>query len=430
MMAQNSYDVQPPDDLPTPTHNVPPPTASLRPSTVARAKTALMPQRLASLDAYRGFVMFLMLAEVLSLGAVAAAMPGNPVWEFLAFHQSHVEWVGCSLHDLIQPSFSFIVGVALPYSIAARSAKGQTPGRMTVHAFWRAMILVLLGVFLRSTSSDATRWTFEDTLTQIGLGYGFLFLLGFRAIWVQVVACVVILVGYWGAFALYPLPGVDFDWSQTGVSPDWQHNATGFAAHWNKNTNLAWAFDRWFLNLFPREKPFEFNGGGYATLSFIPTLATMILGLIAGEVLRRDSARWQKVLGFVVAGGILLAAAWALNEYGICPSVKRIWTPTWVLTSGGWCLLLLAGFYTVIDWIGFRSWAFPLAVIGMNSIAAYCMAGLWEGFVSRNLHTHFGHAPFEILGEAYVPLVHGAAVLLCFWLILYWMYRQKIFIRI
>lgn len=435
MMAKNSYDMQPSADPPAPKREGPKREATQsnapeRPSAVARAKTAILPERLASLDAYRGFVMFLMLAEVLSLGAVAAALPGNHVWEFLAFHQSHVEWVGCSLHDLIQPSFSFIVGVALPFSIAARTSKGQTTGQMTWHAFRRALILILLGVFLRSTSSDQTRWTFEDTLTQIGLGYGFLFLLGLRGIWVQVLAFLVILVGYWGAFALYPLPTADFDWSQTGVAPDWEHNAAGFAAHWNKNTNLAWAFDRWFLNLFPREKPFEFNGGGYATLSFIPTLATMILGLIAGEVLRLDWKRWQKVLGFVLVGGICLGAAWALNEYQICPSVKRIWTPTWVLASGGWCLLLLAGFYTVIDWIGLKAWSFPLAVIGMNSIMAYCMAALWEGFVSRSLHTHFGHAPFEILGETYVPLLHGAAVLLVFWLILYWMYRQKIFIRI
>ncbi|MBX3412930.1 MAG: DUF5009 domain-containing protein [Pirellulales bacterium] len=396
---------------------------------VARAKQSLLPERLASLDVYRGFVMFLMLGEVLSFGAVAAALPENPMWSFLEYHQSHVEWVGCSLHDLIQPSFSFIVGVALPFSIAARTAKGQTPGQMTWHAFRRALILVLLGVFLRSTYADQTRWTFEDTLTQIGLGYGFLFVLGFRAVWMQVLAFGLILVGYWGAFALYPLPGPDFDWSQTGVSPDWAENATGFAAHWNKNTNLAWAFDRWFLNLFPRAKPFEFNGGGYSTLSFIPTLATMILGLIAGEVLRFDWLRWQKVLGFVLVGAVCLAAGWASNEYGLCPSVKRIWTPSWVLESGGWCLLLLAGFYTVVDWIGFKAWAFPLTVIGMNSIVAYCLAK-FEGFVSSSLHTHFGHTPFEILGTPYVPLLHGAAVLLCFWLILYWMYRQRIFVRI
>src|SRR5688500_13859202 len=83
------------------------------------------PQRLTSLDAYRGFVMFLMVAEVLHLSRVARAFPESAFWKFLAHQQSHVEWIGCTLHDLIQPSFTFMVGVALPFSIASRIAKGQ-----------------------------------------------------------------------------------------------------------------------------------------------------------------------------------------------------------------------------------------------------------------------------------------------------------------
>src|SRR3954469_23930285 len=118
------------------------------------------PARLASVDAYRGFVMFLMMAEVLRLGRVAESLPGSGFWKFLSWHQSHVEWIGCSLHDLIQPSFSFLVGVALPFSIVSRLAKGQTFGRMTLHAFGRALVLILLGVWLRSTHSSQTNWTF------------------------------------------------------------------------------------------------------------------------------------------------------------------------------------------------------------------------------------------------------------------------------
>src|SRR5687767_12518977 len=89
--------------------------------------------RLASMDAYRGFVMFLMMAEVLRLSRVARALPESEFWKFLSWHQSHVEWVGCSLHDLIQPSFSFLVGVALPYSISSRAARGQSSVVMMGH---------------------------------------------------------------------------------------------------------------------------------------------------------------------------------------------------------------------------------------------------------------------------------------------------------
>src|SRR5260370_31278166 len=124
--------------------------------------------------------MLLMMAEVLRLSKVAANFPGNPFWSFLAFHQTHAEWSGCSLHDLIQPSFSFLVGAALPFSIASRLAKGATFGKMFAHALWRSLLLIALGIFLRSTHSPQTNFTFEDTLTQIGLGYPILFALSLR----------------------------------------------------------------------------------------------------------------------------------------------------------------------------------------------------------------------------------------------------------
>jgi predicted acyltransferase len=386
--------------------------------------------RLLSIDAYRGFVMVLMMGEVLKFHRVAEAVPESGFWKFLAYHQSHVEWIGCSLHDLIQPSFSFLVGVALPFSIAARIQRGQSRAGMTLHAAGRALALILLGVFLRSTGKTQTYWTFEDTLTQIGLGYVFLFLLGWQKTRVQWIALAVIVAGYWAAFALFQLPSADFDYPAVGVPQDWPHLMTGFAGHWNKNSNLAWSFDTWFLNLFPRKAPFTFNGGGYATLSFVPTLGTMVLGLIAGSVLRASRDPWSKMKWLSIAGVIGLGLGAALGWTGICPVVKRIWTPTWVIFSGGWCLLLLAGFYAVIE-IGKKSrWAFPLIVVGMNSIAAYCIAHLFEGFILKNLSTHLSSNAFVVFGNAYRPLVHGALALLVMWLILWWMHRQKIYLRI
>jgi len=394
--------------------------------------TSPLSARLGSLDAYRGFAMFLMLGEALHLGRVSAALPESGFWKFLGHHQSHAEWVGCSLHDLIQPSFSFMVGVALPFSLASRAARGQSRSRTAWHALWRSLILILLGVFLRSIGHPQTRWTFEDTLTQIGLGYFFLFLLGLRPMRDQWIALGLILVGYWAAFALYPFPKPDFDYASVGVSETWRQRnwLEGFAAHWNKNTNPAWACDVWWLNLFPRVSPFTFNGGGYSTLSFIPTLGTMILGLIAGGVLRGDSKPWQKTQWLAVAGVIGLALGWAIGWAGLCPVVKRIWTPSWVIFSGGWCFLLLAGFYNAIDVLGRRGWAFPLIVIGMNSIAAYCMSWLIERFVAEALKVHLGQDFFKMLGAPYEPLFHGAATLLVMWLLLFWLYRRKLFLRI
>ena len=390
------------------------------------------PARLASLDAYRGFVMLLMMAEALRLRNVARALPESGAWQFLAAQQTHVEWIGASLHDLIQPSFSFLVGVALPFSIAARAARGETPARMTLHAGWRALLLVLLGVFLRSASRNTTNWTFEDTLSQIGLGYAFLFGLGFRPVRDQWIALGVILAGYWAAFVAWPVPGAGFDYAAVGVRPEWlaANELTGLAAHWQKNSNLAWAFDTWWMNLFPRERPFLFNVGGYATLSFIPTLGTMILGLIAGGVLRSERDPAAKIRWLATAGVVCLIAGVALGALGICPVVKRIWTPSWTLYSGGWCCLLLATFYLVIDLWQKGEWAFPLVVIGANSIAAYCLAHGFDAYVLKNLTTHFGAGAFKIFGPAYEPLLQGAATLAVLWLILWWMYRRKLFLKI
>jgi predicted acyltransferase len=388
------------------------------------------PIRLGSIDAYRGFVMFLMMAEVLHLSRLSGALPESNLWAFLAHHQTHVDWAGCSLHDLIQPSFSFLVGVALPFSIASRQARGQSKLRMIVHAFWRAAVLVLLGVFLRSMGRDQTNWTFEDTLTQIGLGYPFLFLLGFRSQRLQWAAVCLILVGYWAAWALHPLPPSSFEYASVGVPSDWPYHYTGLAAHWNKNANFGAAFDQWFLNLFPRSEPFVANRGGYLTLSFIPTLGTMVLGLLAGGWIRSGQPARQVVQRLMMTGIMGLILGTAMHELGLCPNVKRIWTPAWTIFSGGWCFLLMAAFYTVIDWAKWKKWAFPLVVIGMNSIAAYCIAHLLEGFIDENIRTHLGQDFFGRFGATYEALFRGAVVLGVYWLILFWMYRRRLFLKV
>lgn len=388
------------------------------------------PVRLTAADAYRGLVMLLMMAEVLQLHRVAEQLPQSKFWHWLAQLQTHVEWVGCSLHDLIQPSFSFLVGVVLPYSLASRLAKGGQFAHLFAHALWRSLVLVGLGIFLRSQYGNQTYFTFEDTLTQIGLGYPVLFWLGFKPPRWQWAALAIILVGYWLAFALYPLPASGFDFAQVGVPADWGHLLTGFAAHWNKNANLAWAFDTWFLNLFPRAEPFLFNGGGYATLSFVPTLGTMLLGLWAGNLLRQPSAPAAKFRQFVWLGAAGLGLGLLLDALGICPNVKRIWTPTWVLFSGGWCFWLLAGFYWLTEVRRWTGWAQPLLVIGTNSIAAYVVAETLVGYLKKSLLIHLGEGFPLLLGPAYSSLVLGGAVLAIEWLILYWLYRRKIFIKV
>jgi predicted acyltransferase len=200
-----------------------------QPDTIQSKPTVL--QRVLSVDAYRGFVMLLMMAEVTRIHSLDSYFKDAKVeltgfWKFLHFHQNHVPWRGLSLHDMIQPSFSFLVGTAMVYSLFSRYSKGQSFARAALHALWRSVLLIALGIFLRTqemfwTSDKArTYFTFEDTLSQIGLGYFFLFLIAHLKPVFQWVAFAAILVGYWLAFFLYPAPGNDYDYAQVGVNQE------------------------------------------------------------------------------------------------------------------------------------------------------------------------------------------------------------------
>lgn len=224
-----------------------------------------------------------------------------------------------------------------------------------------------------------------------------------------------LLFAYWAAWALYPAHEPGF--------------FSGFLAHWNKGDNFGNAFDQWFLNLFPRVKPFTENPGGYLTLSFIPTLGTMLLGLAGGRWLT-ESAPAIPMRKLLTAGAIGVAAGLLLHFAGICPIVKRIWTPAWTLFSGGLCFFFLAAFCWIMEVKQQRRWAFPLLVIGMNSIAAYLIAHLWERFFFDTLRIHLSEHFFAFAGSEVEPFFRGLAVLALLWLSLLWMYRRKLFLRI
>jgi predicted acyltransferase len=246
----------------------------------------------------------------------------------------------------------------------------------------------------------------------------------------QIAVLLLILVGYWAAFAFYPAPGPDFNYAAVGAADPATHPYTGLMSHWNKNSNVAWAADLSFMNLFPRERPFEFNGGGYSTLSFIPTLGTMLLGLLMGEWLKSGRSVAHKLRGLAIGGAALVLLALMCQWTGICPIVKRIWTPAWTLYSGGVVVLMIAAFYALMEWKGRQAWAFPLVVVGMNSIAIYVMSWTMRGFALDALRRHVPGGVFLIVGPEFETALRGAAVMLIFWGVLYWMYRKRIFIKI
>jgi heparan-alpha-glucosaminide N-acetyltransferase len=388
--------------------------------------------RIASIDVFRGLVMFLMLFQVVRLHDLAEqklkATPESDFWQAIQLHTEHVEWEGGSLHDMIQPGFSFLVGAALAFSLVNRRSKGQSWPRMFFHAILRSVALVALGVLLRNLKTERINYEFADTLCQIGLGYAFLFVIAtLPKVWHYVMFCTIV-IGWWIAFASYPTPPADFDYASVGVASEWPHHKTGIAAHWNKNTNLASSFDRWFLNKFPRSKPFTANAGGYCTLNSVPTLATMLLGLIAGGWFRPSLTFGARTFRFLAGIILCLGLAWLVSYMGLCPIVKRIWTPTWVLWSGGICLAFLYVFHLVCDVGGFKGWAFPLTVIGANSIAAYVMSFATVPFLRNRIDSWLGFL-WKSSG-IYAPHILGLTVLMIVWLILFWMHRRKLYIRL
>ena len=156
----------------------------------------------------------------------------------------------------------------------------------------------------------------------------------------------------------------------------------------------------------------------------------MILGLIAGGWIGRGRGGPGPRIGrLVLAGAVGVAAGLALDHSGLCPIVKRIWTPSWVL-SGGIAFATLAALYAIVDVGGCRWWTYPLVVIGRNSIAAYCMAHLIGDFIAENIRTHLGRDVFEVFGPNYAPLVEGAAILAAYWLILAWMDRRRLYLKV
>lgn len=374
--------------------------------------------RLVSLDVYRGLVMFFLAASGFGIAAAAKKAGGDaaPEWlQTLAFHNSHPEWVsqfhmiGFSLWDMIQPSFMFIVGVSMPWSYAKRESLGHSWTKRASHAWGRAILLVLLGVFLQSLGKKETNWLFTNVLSQIGLGYGLLFFVVGKRFWVQAVLAVLVLAGTWLFFVLDPV------------------QSTGLFAHFEKGTNVFESFDRWFLNLFPRSKPWESHPGGYATLNFVPSFVTMLFGVMCGQLLRcRSLGDWSKVFRLVAAGAVCLALGVAAGET-VCPIVKRIWTPSWVLFSGAYCIWLLAFLYVVVDIVGLKKWAFPFIVVGLNPITAYFMSMTIRRWTGAQLKTHL---PDEWFAGAAGPVVQSCLVMLVFWLILWAMYRNRVFIRI
>jgi len=350
-------------------------------------------ERLLSLDAYRGFIMLLLVSH----GFGFSVLRHYPGWEWLAYQVDHATWEGCTFWDLIQPAFTFMVGMAMPFAVASRMARGATSLDLFRHVAWRAFMLIVLSNILSNFNSSRPRPVLQliNVLCQIAFGYFLCFLITRLPFAGQVAAGAAMLLGYWALFAIFP--GADGPFSKTD--------------------NIGALIDLKVLG-------YKYSGH-YVTINFIGNAVTILFGCWAGMLARtaRSHVSKLKVLAACAAACFILGLA--LEP--VNPMVKRLWTASFTFFSAGWVLLMLIAFYWLVEVKGYRRWTFPFVVIGMNSIFIYCFFQVLQGWLNRGLRIFTGN--FWYLGDLGV-VPQNLLVLAVMWYLCYWLYQRKIFFKI
>ncbi len=361
-------------------------------------------KRVASIDALRGFDMFWIAGAEEIIHALYKVWPGA-ITRGLDGQFEHMPWNGFHFYDLIFPLFLFVVGAVLPFSLTRRVEEGADRRHLYRHIVQRFLLLFLLGLVYNGLFDfDFHTLRLPGVLQRIAICYlvAALVILNTK-IRGQVILTGSILIAYWLIMKWVPVPGIG-----AGVI--------------TPQGNLAGYLDRRFIPLPYCCYDFGDNEG---ILSTLPAIATCLLGVLAGHWLRSGKySPNRKALGLAAAGVVSLFVAWAWSFN--LPIIKNIWTSSFVLCAGGWSLLLLALFYWIIDVRGFTRWSFFFKVIGMNAITIYLVKQFFDFGIIANIFLH-GLLP---LSGRYQPLVWECSVVFTMWLFLYFLYRQKIFLRV
>src|SRR5579864_127737 len=370
-------------------------TTAISSRPVASPPPAAGAARLFSLDAFRGWTMFWIVGGTALVAGLQKLDP-NPVMNGIVYELNHTDWQGLRFYDLIWPSFMLMTGMSLPLSYAKRSLT-QTHHQIFMRVLRRFLVLFLLGS-LRESISFQHPYLVElsSALQPIAVAYLAAFPLVRKSWKLQATVGASILVFYALLLAFVPAPGVP-------------------AGSYDRNANLVLWTD---LATLGRVLP-EHWGTVICTL---PTISTTILGMLLGELLMTDrsTASKIKIIGLIGLSGVALG--WALNP--VIPIVMKIWTTSYGLASAGFACLMFLAFYWLIDVRGYRKLALPFLVIGMNAVAVY----MSESIIPWSKTVAIFTQPLSGALGSFTPLFHAIAVLTVEWLVLYWMYKRKIFL--
>ena len=351
--------------------------------------------RLESLDAFRGFTMLMLVSGGFGLHYLNE----NPSLGFIGRQLTHHPWNGLYFWDLIQPFFMFIVGVAMPFSFSKKWERGDTWNQTLIKVIRRSVILFFLGVILHCSYNKKLVWELWNVLTQLASTYFIAFLFMRKPIKTQIKISFAILLFNYLAYRFIPVTGVTDPWA--------------------KDSNLGAFMD---MILMGKINP----GGGWVTINFIGSTAHTMWGVIAGLVLKSDREPMRKVSLLVIAGLIGVVLGCALDP--ITPIIKRICTSSFIIISGGLCLLMLAIFFWIIDVKGYRKWSRFLIIFGMNPIFIYIFSQLLGGW----LKNFIGIFSLPLLNNLGIigKFIHVNLYLAVLWYLAYWLYKRKIVIRI
>jgi predicted acyltransferase len=317
----------------------------------------------------------------------------------MVYELDHTPWVGLRFYDCIWPSFMLMVGLSIPLAFAKRS-RTETYPQMLGHALTRFAILFLLGSLRESIHFGKPYWVeLSSALQPIAVAYLVAFLLVRKSQRFQAAVGGLILAAYALILAFVSAPGVPAGSLQPGV-------------------NLVRYIDVLLLG-----RTFPVTDAWGTIICTLPTISTTILGMLIGEWLMSARSKETKVKMIAGAGFLCLAVGYALSP--VIPIIMKIWTTSYGLVSAGWACLMFLLFYWAIDVRGYRGWTLPFVVIGSNSVFIYMFGSIvpLRHWVSIFTHGIAGTAPHL------EPLVRAAVVLVVQWLMLFWMYRRKIFIK-
>jgi predicted acyltransferase len=348
-------------------------------------------KRYLALDAFRGFIMIMLAGGGFGFGRLL----GHPTYGHVASWFEHVDWEGGMFWDMIQPSFMFMVGVAMPFALARRKELGRTDRQNFNHVSVRALKLILLSQILIIVSSQRLQFQLINVLSQIAFTYFFTYLLLQLPFRRQAIAAGLILAFHTALF--FAFPGPEGAFSKTG--------------------NIGQVIDQAVLGYTYR--------GYYVTINFISSTVTTLFGAWTGMLLMSERPRMEKLK--ILGISMVAAFAGGLGLSLVVPNVKRLWTASFTLYSTGWVLFMMLLFVLLIEVWGIRKPFFPLVVVGMNSIFIYSLGFLLRRSIVRWLTPFTGG--FAFAGDLQ-PVARACSALLVMWYLCYWLYKRKIFLKI